>query len=186
MDDIEILELLYCRSDTALDALHRRFGHRLYATAMNILGNPQDAEEAVNDTYLALWHAIPPERPEPLAGYVFRTLRNIALKKLRFLTAQKRDCRYDLSLDELAGAISGTTPEAFTDARALGQAINAYLGTLSESNRHIFLRRYWFGDTIGQIAVQMGMRENALTVRLSRLRTGLKHYLQKEGLFYEA
>ena len=90
MDDKQILELLWERSREAISALEKRFGGRLQRTAINILGNKEDAEEAVNDTYLALWDAIPPERPDPLEGYVYRTGRNVALKKLRFQSAQKR------------------------------------------------------------------------------------------------
>lgn len=107
MDDKQLLDLLWDRADGAVDVLAQQFGPRLYQTAMNILGDHQDAEEAVNDTYLALWNAIPPERPEPLGGYVYRTGRNIALKKLRFQSAQKRSSPYDLSLDELAEVLPG-------------------------------------------------------------------------------
>lgn len=94
MEDQKILELLWDRSDSAIDALSNSFGHRLYQTAINILNSPQDAEEVVNDTYLALWNTIPPERPLSLAGYVHRTGRNLALKKLRFsLHASKKTDR---------------------------------------------------------------------------------------------
>lgn len=182
MEDNKILELLWNRLDSAIDALAERFGQRLYQTAMNILGNRQDAEEAVNDTYLALWNAIPPERPEPLAGYVHRTGRNVALKKLRFQSAQKRSSQYDLSLDELAEIIPGNTLEEALDTRVLGQTINSFLGTLNETNRNIFLRRYWFGDNIAQISALVSLGENAVSVRLSRMRSSLKEYLQKEGI----
>ena len=104
MEDKKILELLWNRVETALDALAKKFGRRLLYTAMNILGNPEDAEEAVNDTYIVLWNTIPPEKPAPLAGYVHRTGRNVAQNKRRHLTAQKRNSQYDVSLEELAGA----------------------------------------------------------------------------------
>ncbi len=186
MEDKKIIELLWARVEAALDAIAKKFGKRLLYTAMNILGNPQDAEEAVNDTYMALWNAIPPERPDPFAGYVHKTGRNVALKKYRFLTAQKRNTQYDVSLEELSGILPGPSFEEMMDARALGQAIDRFLDTLSRENRVLFLRRYWFGDSVKSLAGAMGLSENAAAVRLSRLREQLKQYLKdKEGFFCE-
>lgn len=93
MDDKPIIRLLFDRSEQALAHLARKFGPRLFLTARNILGDDQDAEECVNDTYLALWNAIPPAEPDPLAGFVFKTGRNLALKRLRHNTASKRKDR---------------------------------------------------------------------------------------------
>lgn len=185
MDDKKIVELLWDRIESALDALAKKFGRRLLYTAMNILGNPQDAEEAVSDTYLALWNTIPPERPDPLAGYVHRTGRNVALNKHRHLSAQKRSTQYDVSLDELAGILPGPSFEEQMDARELGRAIDAFLDTISKENRILFLRRYWFGDSVKHLAKAMGMSENTVSVRLSRIRGQLKDYLNKEGFFHE-
>lgn len=184
MDDKEILDLLWDRAENAVSALSAKFGRRLYQTAMNILGDPQDAEEAVNDTYLALWNAIPPEHPSPLGGFVHRVGRNIALNRLRLNTAKKRHCEYSLSLDELAEAIPGGSLEDTWNAKVLGQTIDRFLDTLTPANRRIFLRRYWFGDSVKALARDQGMTQNALSVRLSRLRQQLKDYLIQEG-FYE-
>ena len=186
MDDKQILELLWERSREAICALETRFGGRLQRTAINILGNKEDAEEAVNDTYLALWDAIPPERPDPLEGYVYRTGRNVALKKLRFQSAQKRSAAYDLSLEELSDILPGESMEDILDARALGQSIDRFLATLSKSDRILFLRRYWFGDRVKDLARERLTTENALSVRLSRLRQKCKDHLIKEGFFDEA
>lgn len=183
MEDEKILSLLWQRAEHAIEALQARFGQRLYQTAWNILQNQADAQEAVNDTYLALWNAIPPKRPQPLAGYVYRTGKNIALKKLRFQSAQKRSSQYECSLDELADIFPGSDFEEQLDAKVLGEAINAFLETLSSQNRRIFLRRYWFGDGICALARSEGLTENALSVRLSRLREQLKAYLYQEGFF---
>lgn len=185
MEDKRLLDLLWERSNDAIPALAQRFGTRLQRTAMNILDNKEDAEEAVNDTYLALWNAIPPQRPDPLEGYVYRTGRNVALKKLRFQSAQKRSSAYDLSLDELSGILPGESIEDILDARALGRSIDRFLGTLSKSDRILFLRRYWFGDRVKDLARQRLTTENALSVRLSRLRQKCKEHLIKEGFFDE-
>ena len=183
MEDHTLLNMLFARQDSALQALLARFGKRLYQTAYNILGSKEDAEEIVNDALLAIWNAIPPAHPEPLEGYVYRTGRNIALKKLRFQSAQKRSSAFDLSLEELSGVLPDNCLEEALDARALGQCINAFLGTLSEQNRRIFLRRYWFGDSLEVLAKEQGSNVNAITVRLSRIRKQLKEYLNKEGFF---
>ena len=182
MDDKAIIAGLTARIEDTLNIVARRFGQSLQHLAMNILGNTRDAEECVNDTYLALWNAIPPAKPDPLAGYVMRTGRNLALKKLRENTAQKRDSRYDLSLDELAEALSGGTLEEIVEAQELGRAIDCFLDTLNKENRILFLRRYWFGDGIQTIAKMRGMTENSVSVRLNRIRSKLRNYLIQEGL----
>ena len=181
MEDQKILSLLWKRAERALDAMARRYGPRLYRTARNILGIHEDAEETVNDTYLAVWNAVPPVRPDPLEGYVYRTGRNIALDRLRYQTAEKRCGKYDVSLDELEGCIPTRWLEETLDAVWLGRAINAYLGTLNQTNRSIFLRRYWYGDDVKTIAKDLELRPNTVTVRLSRMRTALHDHLEKEG-----
>lgn len=182
MDDKAIIAGLIARIEDTLNILAERFGRSLQHLAMNILGNAHDAEECVNDTYWALWNAIPPARPDPLAGYVMRTGRNLALKKLRENRAQKRDSRYDLSLDELAEALSGGTLEETAEAKELGRAIDRFLDTLNKENRILFLRRYWFGDSVQTIAKMRGMTENSVSVRLNRIRSKLRNYLIQEGL----
>lgn len=186
MEDRQILELLWNRIDSAIDALAAKFGKLLYRIALNILNNHPDAEESLNDTYLAIWNTVPPQRPDPLAGYVYRVGRNTALKRLRQNTAQKRNSNYDLSLDELSGCIPDTATEEILDARELGRAIDRFLGEQAAMNRVMFLRRYWFGDSVGSISKLMGIRENAVSVRLNRMRADLKAYLIKEGFFNEA
>lgn len=185
MDDHHIIRLLWQRSESAIDALANKYGQRLLATARNILGNYQDAEESVSDTYYAVWNAVPPKKPDPLAGFVYRTGRNQALKRLRYESAQMRSARYDLSLDELAECIAGTSLEDEFDARMLGRAMDRFLATAGRENRIIFLRRYWFGDSVREIAKHLDMTENAVNVRLSRTRAQLRDYLIKEGFIYE-
>lgn len=184
MDDRTIITLLWQRAEEALTLLTRRFGQRLLHTARNILGSHQDAEETVNDTYLAVWNTIPPEKPNPLAAFVYKIGRNLALKRYRSNTAQKRNGTYDLSLEELAACIPGPALEETVEARELGCAIDAFLDTLSVDNRNIFLRRYWFGDSVWDVARSFDLSQNACAVRLSRIRNQLKDYLIKEG-YYE-
>lgn len=181
MDDRKLIALLWARSEQALVLLERKFGSRLLATARNILGSHEDAEETVNDTYLAVWNIIPPENPNPLAAFVYKIGRNLALKRYRHNTARKRDSAYQISLEELAGCIPGPCLEEGFDARELGRLMDAYLDTLSPVNRNLFLRRYWFGDSVKDLAKAFGLTQNSAAVRLSRIRGGLKDYLLKEG-----
>lgn len=181
MDGKTIIDLLWNRIETAIEALASRFGQRLRALAWNILGSVRDAEESVNDTYLAVWNAVPPHRPDPLPGFVYKIGRNQALNKRRSVDARKRSANYDLSLEELAGCIPAPALEETVEERMLGRAIDAFLDTISQESRVIFLRRYWFGDSIQDIARAFGMTENAVSVRLSRTRNKLRTYLNKEG-----
>ena len=181
MEEQKIIKLLWQRAENAIEALAVRFGKRLMSIAMNILGVRQDAEETVNDTYLAVWNTIPPKKPESLAGYVYSIGRNISLDRLKHNTAEKRDSRYDISIDELANCVPAPALEDTIEARELGILINRFLGTLSADNRALFLRRYWFGDSVQSIAKDLGMRQNTASVRLGRIRMQLREYLVKEG-----
>ena len=186
MEDQKIVKLLWMRAEQALEALAKKFGVRLLKTAENILGNRPDAEEAVNDTYLALWNAIPPAQPDPLPPYVYKIGRNTALKHLRSRMAQKRDSYYDVALDELAAVLPGETMEEAFDARELGRAIDRFLSTLDRENRILFLRRYWFGDSIKDLAKEFRISENTLSVRLFRIRDKLRIALNEEEFWNEA
>lgn len=178
MDDRTLIQSLVDRIETVFEALAQRFGPRLTSIAMNILDNSEDTEECVNDTYLAIWNAIPPANPDPLAPYVYRTGKNIALNRFRAQHAQKRS-GYELSLEELAACIPAPNPD-----RDLGRGLNDWLKTLSKKDRAIFLLRHWFGDSVKSIAKGMAMTEGAVSVRLHRLKNQLKEYLTKEG-YYE-
>ncbi len=184
MEDKKILELLWTRAESAIDALQKTYGKLLQRIAMNILGLPEDAAECVNDTYLALWNAIPPARPDPLCPFVCRTGRNIALTRLRDDRAQKRYCPYTLSIDELSEVLPDKSMEEMLSARVLGRAIDAFLEEQSKENRILFLRRYWFGDSVQDAARLLGISANTASVRLSRMRDALREYLKREELYY--
>lgn len=179
MDEKQLMQLLWDRSECAPEALSQAYGKLLYRIAHNILSDHQMAEECVNDAILALWDAIPPNRPSPLISYACGIVRNIALNRRREQT------EYDLSLDELADFIPAPRANDALNAKELGQIVNAFLGTIGRKNRNIFLRRYWFGDSVKEIALAFSMTENAVSVRLSRTRDKLRAYLIQEG-YYEA
>ncbi len=185
MEDRKIVALLWARAESALAALETKFGRLLYRIAVNILELPQDAQECVNDAYLAIWNAIPPEQPDPLKPYVCRVGRNIALTRLRDENARKRCSRYDLSLEELSEIIPDRSMEERLDARALGRAIDRFLQDQNREDRILFLRRYWFGDSVREAARLAGIKADTAYVRLHRLRKELKDYLIGEELYYE-
>ena len=181
MEERQILSLLLQRSDEAIAALEAVYGQRLTALARNILPTDADAQECVNDTYLALWNAIPPQQPNPLTPYVLRVCKNIAVSRLRTVTAQKRS-GYEVALDELSEVIGTRSLEDALSAKELGQAIDHFLGKLRREDRVIFLRRHWYGDSVQEIARMLSLSENNIAVRLHRTRTKLKKHLTKEGL----
>lgn len=182
MEEREILSLLWQRSEEAIDALQTCYGRRLQRLARNILPTEADAQECVNDTFLALWNSIPPQRPEPLAPYILRVCKNIAITRLRRIAAGKRS-GYEVALEELSEAIGADTLEQALSARQLGWAIDAFLDTLRREDRFLFLRRHWYGDSVQSIARQLGKSESNISVRLHRIRNKLKDYLIKEGLY---
>lgn len=182
MSDEEIIGLFFERSEEALKELVKKYGKICMQTSYNILGNRSDAEECVNDSYLAAWNAIPPTRPNPLLAYVLRIVRNVSLNLYHKNHAQKRNNTYDLAVDELAEMLPApNTVEGEVEMNELTLAIEGFLDSLETRNRVIFIRRYWFYDNYGQIAEQVGLSEKNVSVRLTRLRKQLKDYLQERG-----
>ena len=180
MDDDAIRSLFFARSPQALQALDKKYGRLCRRLACNILEDPRDAEECVNDAYLALWAAIPPARPAPLRAYLCKTVRNLALKAHARRHAQKRG-GYDLALEELSAALpAGETAESALAARELARLVQRFLDTLSQADRVIFLGRYAFLDSYAQIAARTGLSEKNVSVRLSRIRKRLKAYLTEQ------
>lgn len=183
MTDTEIIALFYERSERAIDELDRRHGAAVTGVARNILGSEQDAEECVNDTYLAVWNTVPPQRPSPLRTFVCKIARNLAVKRYHADTAAKRNSRYDAALGELEECLPGRdSVEGEYEAKELSLAISAFLRTLNYTDRFIFMRRYWYADSPQEIASAIGSTPNSVTVCLYRIREKLRHSLEKEGL----
>ena len=183
MEDGQIIALLDARAEQAIDALEAKYGPLARRVAMNILHNEADAEECVNVALLAAWDTIPPQRPESLGAYMCRLARNRAAARYRANTAQKRNSFYDAALDELAECIPGhEDPSSLAEARETAAAVNAFLDTLNYTDRFLFLRRYWYGDSLAETAAMARLSPHRASVRLSRVRTKLKQYLKKEGL----
>ncbi len=183
MDDGRIIALFNERSENAIKELSEKYGKLCLQIAKNILKNTADSEECVNDAYLALWNNIPPESPDPLKTYLLKVVRNLSLKRYHSNTALKRNSFYDASLEELENVLfSGTSPENELQMKELTSAINRFLEGLSSQNRVFFVRRYYFGDSVKNIASLTGNTPHFVSVRLSRTREALKKYLKEEEL----
>ncbi|MCM1235624.1 MAG: sigma-70 family RNA polymerase sigma factor [Ruminococcus flavefaciens] len=183
MEDHLIIQEFYERSERAIQDLSDKYGTLCHTIAKRILGNKQDAEECVNDALLAAWNTIPPEQPDPLSTYICRITRNISLNKYHANTAQKRNHYYDLVLDELEQTLVGNASvEDEILAKELEHAINGFLSKCKQNDRIIFIKRYWFFESITKIADSLGKSRNYVTVHLHRSRKKLKQYLTTRGL----
>lgn len=185
MTDKEIVSLFFQRDENAIE--QTRLKYRAYCEKMmkQILKNRQDCEECWNETLLRVWNAIPPQKPENFKMYLAACARNLAFSYYRRLTAQKRGgAEVELVLEELSECVpTPETPENLVLAKDLGAAVNQFLDTLSARERGIFLRRYFFTESTGEIAEHYGLRESNVLMILSRTRKKLRLYLSKEGYF---
>lgn len=184
LSEKEILALCQARQQQALTAMAEKYGSYCYTVAYNILADHHDAEECVNDAYLAVWNAVPQAAPQSLLAYLAKTTRNIALKRLEHDRAQKRDSRFDLLLDELAEALPGEdSVEDEVAQREIMAAINDFLRRRAKpAERQLFLRRYFWGDAIGELTVTFRSSESKIKSQLFRTRQRLRRYLEERGL----
>lgn len=182
MEDREIIAGLFRREDRALAQLQAKYDRRLQALALRFLPSREDAEEAVNDAYLRTWNTIPPQVPEHLFAYVAQLCRYAALEKVDWLTAQKRRAPVVELTEELSQCLPDPAPQRQAEGRELGEALNGFLAALPEEKRRLFLRRYWYGDSIRDMANRLNMGESRVKTALFRLRRDLKRYLEQEGI----
>lgn len=182
MDDKQIIKLFLARNEAAIRHTDDTYGRRLFVLADNIVKNDQDAEESVSDTYMKAWDTIPPQQPLHFFAYLAKICRNFALGKLDWKNAAKRKAEVVSLTQEMELCIPDTTRDAQLEGKELGRILNAFLRTLTPENRMVFMRRYWYVDTVAEIAARYGISESAVMTRLSRTRAKLCTYLQKEGI----
>jgi len=187
MEDKEIVELYLNREESAVSATAEKYGNYCYSVAYNILYNKEDAEESVNDTYLGAWNSIPPHKPEVLSSFLAKITRNVSLKRRRDKLAQKRgDGEVSLAYEELADCIpTNHDIDAALEAKELAVHINHFLSALPATERHVFICRYWYFDSIASISRQFGFRETKVKSMLLRTRNKLRNKLKKEGVLIE-
>lgn len=179
MEDEKIIGLFWERSTDAIPVAQKKYGAMCHGIAWNLLRSDEDAEECVNDTWHGLWETIPPERPAKLPPFIARITRNLAMKRLTYLHAEKRS-GIIIPFEELNTCLpGGVDPEKVAMERELGRALDAFLDTLDPDSRDMFLRRYWFFDSIEQIAAGFGVSQSKVKSRLFRTRNKLRVYLEE-------
>ena len=184
LEDAQIIDLFLARSETAISQTAIRYGRYLKTIAGNILPSAEDAEEVLNDVYLAAWDSIPPERPRMLKYYLSRITRNLCFKRIEYLSAEKRSGSAEVLLSELEDCIPDNRKnlEEALEARELGRSLNAFLAGLCREERKLFLSRYYYAKTAQQLAEEYGCSPRQIKYRLEKLRGKLKHHLEKEGI----
>ena len=183
MEDKQIISLFLARNEDAIRHTDDIYGRRLFHLADNIVKNDQDAEESVSDTYMKAWDTIPPQQPNHFFAYLARICRNFALGKLDWKNAAKRKAEVVSLTQEMESCIPDTSRDTELDAKELGKILNAFLRTLTPESRMVFMRRYWYVDTVAEIAARYGISESAVITRLSRTRAKMRAYLEKEGIY---
>lgn len=184
-EDREIVKLFLERDEGALREVRDKYGSMMDRLARNVVGDASDAEEIVSDALLAAWNSIPPHEPEKLGPYMARLTRNLSVDRLRRETTAKRGGGVaDVSFSELEECITGDSGsvEELADREEIARVINGFLSESGRSGRVIFVRRYWYMDSIPDIASSLGFTESKVKMTLSRMRKKLREKLEKEGI----
>ena len=178
LTDEEIVALYFARNEAAIKHTDRNYGAYCMSVAMNILNNRPDAEECVNDTWLAAWNTMPPKSPRNLCAYLGKLVRNISINRLKSLRRECRDRDLTLSFEELEDIIPAPDD---TDASVICGWLDEYPSTLQKLDRQLFVGRYWYNHSVKELAGHYGMTPNAATKRITRVREGLRDFLKERG-----
>ncbi len=183
MEDAGIIALYWDRNEQAIAETRDKYGGYCYGIAMNLLGSPEDAEETVSDTWHAAWNAMPPERPDSLRAWLGRVVRNLSLSRWNREHRKKRDPGMTELLSELEDCLpSPVTVEGSVESRELSRALDAWLSKLNREDRRLFLRRYWYGVPLRDLAKEWKTTPARLAQKMLRLRLSLRAALEKEGI----
>lgn len=184
MNDDKIIDLFFKRSEQAIVEAKRKYENYCHSIAFNILRNPEDCEECVNDVFLQIWNTIPPQKPNRFAAFIGKIARNIALNKQKYYTTQKRGAgNVDVVLDELTDCLPAKDNiDQIIEDIYIVECLNKFLKEQNIKTRRIFVRRYWYMDSIAIIANNFSMSESSVKMLLSRTRNSLRSFLEKEGV----
>ena len=182
MTDAEIIQLYWSRNEDAIRETDAVYGRKLHTLAERIVQNNEDAQECVSDTYLKTWDTIPPQRPSYFFAYIAKICRNFALGVLDWKSAAKRKGEVVVLTQEMEACIPDPAHERRLEGEELGKVLNSFLETLSYESRVIFLRRYWYLDTVAEIADHCGITQSKVKTQLHRTRAKLHGFLEKEGI----
>ena len=183
MEDQAIVALYFQRAEQAITETMKKYGGPCRCIAQNLLPVRQDAEECVNDTWQAAWERIPPQQPRVLGAFLGRITRNLVISRFRRNTAKRREAGISVLLSELEDCVPAgeTTEEAF-DRKLLGEQISRWLESLPVDDRALFLHRYWYGESLQDLAEVTGISYSKLTQKMYKLRLSLKAVLEAEGV----
>lgn len=179
INDTEIIELYFARSENAIRQTQFKYADLCFRIAVNVLGNNEDAEECVNDTYLSVWNRIPPDMPENFKAYICKIARNLSLSRLRYNTAKKRNLGALLPLSDVENTASA---EDDTSDMELGRLISDFLRSQPADVRNVFMRKYWFYDSVEEISERYSFSKSKIKSMLFHTRNRLKKYLKEEGI----
>ena len=182
MEDFKIIDLYFARNELAITETSNKYGRLCFSISHNILYNTEDSEECVNDTYLSAWKTIPPKKPNNFMAFICKITRNLSLKRLDYNMAQKRNPELIVSFEELEAVLSDNQIKENVENQDISTAISKFLRNESADNRNVFLRKYWFCDSVKSISEKYGFSEGKVKSMLHRTRNRLKDYLKKEGI----
>ena len=182
MKDDEIIALYFRRDEDAIRQTELAYGGKLYNLSYRLLWNREDPEESVSDTYMKAWENIPPTKPTFFYAYLAKICRFLAMGKLDWNNAAKRKAEVVELSDEMENCIPDLSREMQIQSQELGALLNEFLGTLSPENRQIFMRRYWYAESIAEIAQRFHLGESNVKTKLMRTRNALRSFLEKEGI----
>ena len=182
MKDDEIIALYFRRDEDAIRQTELAYGGKLYNLSYRLLWNREDAEESVSDTYMKAWENIPPTKPTFFYAYLAKICGLLAMGKLDWNNAAKRKAEVVALSDEMENCIPDLSREMQIQSQELGALLNEFLGTLSPENRQIFMRRYWYAESIAEIAQRFHLGESNVKTKLMRTRNALRSFLEKEGI----
>ena len=182
MTDAQIIALYWDRDESAIRETDLAYGKKLHFLSQKIVQNFEDAQECVNDTYLKTWETIPPQRPSYFFAYLAKICRNCSLGLLDWKNAAKRKGEVVALTQEMEVCIPDPYHERRMEGEELGAVLNAFLASLTYDSRVIFLRRYWYLDSVAEIASRMGITESKVKTQLHRTRAKLHAFLEKEGI----
>ena len=183
MKDDEIIALYFRRDEDAIRQTELAYGGKLYNLSYRLLWNREDAEESVSDTYMKAWENIPPTKPTFFYAYLAKICRFLAMGKLDWNNAAKRKAEVVELSDEMENCIPDAVHERQMEAKELGRLLDLFLEGLPKDSRLIFLRRYWYVDSVPEIAARYGMTESKVKMQLSRTKEKLRLFLEQEGIY---
>ena len=186
-EDIKIIDLLFQRNESGLSQIEAKYKNLYKSILAKLLSNGEDVEECENDVLLAVWNSIPPNRPENLSAYICKIARNVSINKFKYNTRTKRSKGYITAIEELSECIPDKAAEGSFDKKAeqkeISEAISDFLRGMDAETRILFIRRYFYLESVTELSKRYGISENRISVKLFRTRAKLHKYLEKEGIF---